>query len=51
MCRVSSKDEFAMWCCEMHNSVNSKLGKDPVKCTRKDLKERWYVNTNPGNYC
>lgn len=43
--RVQSRDEFALWCCEMHNDVHVKLGKDPVPCDREALRERWYLNT------
>lgn len=43
--RVESRDEFALWCCEMHNDVHAKLGQPVVKCSRESLRQRWYLNT------
>ena len=49
--RVKSRDEFAMWCCEMHNDVNEKLHKQTYPCKRDELRERWYVNTKEKSGC
>lgn len=39
--RTASREEFACWMCEMHNDVNSKLGKPTVSCSISDLDLRW----------
>lgn len=38
---MSSRTEFVEWCCELHNSVNEKLGKDQFICDMIALDERW----------
>lgn len=42
---IKTKDDFVMYCYHMHNSINEKLGLPVYKCTREDLRERWYLNT------
>lgn len=39
--RVDSREELSLWCCEMHNEVNKKLGKPIFKCSIKELDLRW----------
>lgn len=38
---VSSREAFAKWVCELHNSVNTKLGKPTFPCEIEKLDERW----------
>lgn len=38
---VSSRKELVLWCCNMHNDVNRKTGKDEFECNLKNLDVRW----------
>jgi len=43
--KTDSREEFVLWTCELHNSVNSKLGKSLHPCSMKKLEERWRIGT------
>jgi len=38
---TSSRAEFVLWCCRLHNHINEHLGKDVIKCDLNSLDERW----------
>ena len=38
---LDSRDEFSIWLCERHNSVNQSLGKPSFPCVASILNERW----------
>jgi len=38
---LDSRDEFSIWLCERHNSVNQSLGKPSYPCVASILNERW----------
>jgi len=37
--KVGTRQDFAQWMCEMHNSVNERLRKPAFDCSKVD--ERW----------
>ena len=39
--RVDSRQDLMMYCCEMHNAINEKLGLPIVACDLERLEERW----------
>ena len=39
--RVSTRRDFVVWVCELHNDVNEKLGKDAVPCDVDKLDRAW----------
>ena len=39
--QVNSREEISLYCCEMHNAVNQKLGLPTAPCDFKKLDERW----------
>jgi FAD-linked sulfhydryl oxidase len=39
--KLDSRDEFSIWLCERHNSVNQSLGKPIYPCVASILNERW----------
>uniref|UniRef100_A0A7R9UEP7 Sulfhydryl oxidase n=1 Tax=Pinguiococcus pyrenoidosus TaxID=172671 RepID=A0A7R9UEP7_9STRA len=39
--RVESREQFSLWACEQHNTVNEKLGKAAIPCTFAKLQEMW----------
>lgn len=39
--RVSSRKEFVLWCCELHNRVNRNVGKPSVPCDLGQLDRLW----------
>ena len=44
---VQSRSTFALWMCDMHNRVNTKLGKQLFDCDR--VMERWYDGWKDGS--
>jgi FAD-linked sulfhydryl oxidase len=39
--QVNNRRELALYCCEMHNAVNRKLGFPTAPCDFDKLNERW----------
>ena len=39
--RLKDRVDFILWCCEFHNYINDKLGKDQYTCEIATLEERW----------
>ena len=39
--RLKNRVDFIIWCCEFHNYINDKLGKDQYTCDIATLEERW----------
>ena len=39
--RLKDRVDFILWCCEFHNYINDKLGKDQYTCDIASLEERW----------
>lgn len=39
--RLGSRAEFSIWMCELHNHVNARIGKPPIKCDLRSLDEAW----------
>ena len=39
--RLKDRVVFILWCCEFHNYINDKLGKDQYTCDINTLEERW----------
>ncbi|VDN31310.1 unnamed protein product [Cylicostephanus goldi] len=37
--KLDSREEFALWMCQLHNRVNKKIGKDEFDCSK--VFERW----------
>lgn len=46
--KVASRQDFAVWLCERHNSVNSLLGKPTFDCSYQSLFKRW---RDGGEHC
>ena len=44
--RTGSRESFVVWMCDLHNSVNEKLGKPRTLCNIKSLDERWKYGTS-----
>lgn len=38
---VNNRVEFSLWVCELHNHINSKLGRGTVSCNIDELDVRW----------
>ncbi|KAH7702737.1 Protein F56C11.3 [Aphelenchoides avenae] len=45
--RLENRETLSKWMCEMHNRVNTKLGKDTFDCTK--VFERWYDGWKDGS--
>ena len=45
---LDSRDEFSVWLCKRHNTVNEFLGKPTYPCIATKLNERW---RSGGNHC
>lgn len=39
--RLETREEFVLWCCELHNHVNEKLSKPVFPCRVSELDARW----------
>jgi hypothetical protein len=46
--RVESRIAFSIWCCELHNEVNAKMGYATYPCDIQSLDHRWRI---PGPNC
>ena len=39
--RVETREEFVLWCCELHNHINEKLGKATTTCNVASMDALW----------
>ena len=48
--RLKDRVDFILWCCEFHNYINDKLGKDQYTCDIATLEERWQYGSPACGY-
>lgn len=42
--KLDTREEFAIWVCQIHNETNRMLGKPEFNCDYDGLRKRWYKN-------
>ena len=47
--KLDTREEFAVWVCQIHNETNRVLGKPEFDCDYDNLRRRWYKNDNCHN--
>ena len=45
---VTSRDDFSVYLCSLHNEVNVKIGKPVVPCVATELYQRWRTGVGDG---